>query len=131
MIDVHDLAGTPTVNDFLFRVGNNDTPYGTDLNNPADDWPWAPAPTSITVRAGAGLDGADRVTLDLGRRGDQKCWLQVTMLATDTTGLAANDVFYVGNAVGESGNSASRRVGECDGRDRRRNNPHSPFLRHP
>ena len=37
----------------------------------------------------------------------RNCWLQVTVLATDATGLAENEVFYVGNAVGESGNSAT------------------------
>ena len=30
-----------------------------------------------------------------------KQWLEVTVLATTNTGLAANDVFYFGNAVGE------------------------------
>jgi hypothetical protein len=33
----------------------------------------------------------------------QKTWLQVTVLAGGATGLARNDVFYFGNAVGESG----------------------------
>ena len=105
MIDVQNLPATPTVDDFLFRMGNDDKPYGNDLNNPADDWPWAPAPIAITVRAGAGLDGADRVTLIWADGAIRNCWLQVTLRATDNTGLAANDVFYVGNAVGESGNA--------------------------
>ena len=34
-------------------------------------------------------------------------WLQVTVLANADTGLAEADVFYFGNAVGESGNSMS------------------------
>ena len=53
MIDVRNLGGTPTVDDFRFRMGNNDRPYGTDLSSPADDWPGAPVPASITVRPGA------------------------------------------------------------------------------
>src|SRR5205085_4741561 len=32
-------------------------------------------------------------------------WLQVTMLANADTGLAAPDVFYVGNLIGHSGQS--------------------------
>ena len=32
-------------------------------------------------------------------------WLQVTVLANDKTGLPQPDVFYFGNAVGESGDS--------------------------
>jgi len=37
----------------------------------------------------------------------RKTWLQVTVLANARTGLASADVFYFGNAVGESGNSAA------------------------
>jgi hypothetical protein len=33
-------------------------------------------------------------------------WLRVRMLPTPRTGLSAPDVFYVGNAVGETGNRA-------------------------
>ena len=50
MIDVYGLPGTPTLNDFLFRMGNDNKPYGNDLNNPDDDWPWAPDPIAIAVR---------------------------------------------------------------------------------
>ena len=37
----------------------------------------------------------------------QNEWLQVTVLADADTGLSANDVFYYGNAVGETGNSTT------------------------
>jgi len=37
-------------------------------------------------------------------------WLQVTVKATVNTGLTANDVFYFGNAVGETGNSPTDAV---------------------
>ena len=47
MIDVQRLPGTPTLNDFLFRWGNDSQPYGNDLNSPDDDWPWAPDPIVI------------------------------------------------------------------------------------
>jgi len=59
MVDVHNLLGTPSANDFVFRVGNDDLPYGSDPNNSADDWPLAPAPLEIAMREGAGLDGSD------------------------------------------------------------------------
>ena len=35
-----------------------------------------------------------------------KEWLQVTLKANEHTGLAVPDVFYFGNAVGESGKSS-------------------------
>ena len=46
----------------------------------------------------------------LGRPRDRRQWLQVTVKATDNTGLAASDVFYFGNAPGESGNAAGNAI---------------------
>jgi hypothetical protein len=127
MIDLHGLSSTPTLNDFLFRVGNDNEPYGDDLDDSADDWPWAPDPIAIAMRPGAGQDGADRVTLIWEDGLIRNCWLQVTVLATDATGLAENEVFYVGNAVGESGNSTTDALVNATDEIGARNNPHSPF----
>jgi hypothetical protein len=77
-------------------VGNDNTPAS---------WASAPAPTSITVRAGAGLGGSNRITIIWADGAIKNQWLQVT--AKTSLGLAAADVFYFGNAVGETGNSAS------------------------
>ena len=67
MIDLYGLPGTPTLNDFLFRKGNDNKPYGNDLNDPADDWPWAPDPIAVAVRpVGPGRRGPGDA--DLGRR---------------------------------------------------------------
>jgi len=98
ILDIANLAGTPTVSDFEFRVGNDWDP---------DNWPLAPAPSSITVRAGAGVGGSDRVTLIWPDNAMQKTWLRVTVKATANTGLSSPDVFYFGNAIGETGNSSS------------------------
>ena len=127
IIDVLNLWGTPTVDDFLLRTGNDNAPDGSDPNDPADDWPRAPDPVSITVRPGAGVGGADRVTLIWDDGAIQRRWLQVTMLANNATGLAQSDVFYVGNAVGESGNSTTDAIVNATDEIGARNNPHSPF----
>ena len=74
-------------------MGNDDTP---------GDWSDAPAPASVTVRTGAGAGGSDRVTIVWADNAIQNQWLQVTVLAAGT-GLAADDVFYFGNAPGDSG----------------------------
>jgi len=95
MIDV-TVNGALGANDFAFKVGNSDT-----LVN----WSTAPTPSSISVRYGAGSGGSDRVTLIWADNAIQKQWLQVTVKATVNTGLAADDVFYFGNAIGETGNS--------------------------
>ena len=89
MVDIANLPGTPTASDFTFKVGNDNTPAL---------WSAAPAPASITVRAGAGTGGSDRVTLiwnDNNLDGVVDAneavanqWLQVTVKATANTGLA-------------------------------------------
>ncbi len=102
MIDLElpsDGGGTLSpADDFDFKVGNSNTP-GT----------WVDASTlpTVTIRAGAGLSGSDRVTLIWPAGSIKKQWLQVTVLATANTGLPAPVVFYFGNAIGECGNSTA------------------------
>ncbi|MBW7991460.1 MAG: hypothetical protein FVQ84_15810 [Planctomycetes bacterium] len=96
MFDIDSLTGAPSASDFQFRVGNNDNPAG---------WAAAPWLSSISLRSGAGNGGSDRVTLLWGPNEIQKQWLQIIVLPTSTTGLLSADIFYFGNAIGESGNS--------------------------
>jgi hypothetical protein len=104
MIDIAGLPGTPSADDFEFKAGNNDDP---------SSWTEHAAPTTIAVRLGAGVNGSDRVTLiwpnhdRLNPAGTAVAnqWLQVRVKATADTGLAADDVFYFGNAIGETGNA--------------------------
>jgi hypothetical protein len=100
MLDVAALGNGAalTAADFTFKAGVSATP---------DTWAAAPAPSSITVRPGAGFGGADRVTITWADNAIQNKWLQITMKATANTGLAAPDVFYFGNMMGETGNSAT------------------------
>ena len=99
MVDIQGLAGTPTEEDFEFLVGSSQ-----DLGQ------WrAPAqkPQSITVRQGEGANGSDRVTITWKDGAIRDQWLRVTVRATAATGLAAEDVFYFGNAIGDTGDSAA------------------------
>jgi hypothetical protein len=99
MVDVTGLPpGQLTAGDFEFRVGNSNTP---------GSWASAPAPSSVSRRDGAGAGGSVRVTLVWPDGAVRNQWLRVAVLASARTGLAAADVFYFGNAVGESGNSTS------------------------
>lgn len=84
--------------DFTFKAGTS-----TDVTR----WAAAPAPVNIVVRQGRGTGGGDRVELIWADGMILNQWLQVSLLANTHTGLAANDTFYFGNAVGESGNSAT------------------------
>jgi len=84
--------------DFLFRVGNNDHP---------ENWSSAPEPISVLPYAGIGPGGSDRVIIIWTDGAIANKWLQVTVRATPNTGLTGDDVFYFGNAVGDTGNNAA------------------------
>ncbi len=102
MIDIAGSHPSITASDFIFRVGNNNTPSG---------WATATDPLSISVRAGAGVSGSDRVEIIWANSAIAKTWLQVITLANANTGLSQKpgypageaDVFFFGNAVGNSG----------------------------
>ena len=115
MVDFDHLPGTVTAADFEFKMGNTTTP---------DTWMPAPAPLSVTVRQ---VNGIDRVTIIWADNAIQNTWLQVTVKATANTGLAQNDVFYYGNAVGESGNSATNTLVNSADDVGARLNPRTPF----
>ena len=55
---------------------------------------------AVTVRAGAGVGGSDRVELIWPDNTIHNQWLQVTVLADADTGLATPDVFYFGSEPG-------------------------------
>ena len=98
MVDIIGLAAAPTVEDFEFHVGNDDDPAGW---TPVADEP------AISVRPGEGIGGSDRVTIIWADNAIQKQWLQVTVRQGGNIGLSQPDVFYYGNAIGESGNSTT------------------------
>ncbi len=95
MIDLQNPTNGTAIDasDFVFRNGNED---------PSAAWTAAPQPASVTVRSGAGVGGADRVVISWDDNLIRNTWLEVTVLANGRTGLASNDVFYFGNAVGDS-----------------------------
>lgn len=108
MIDTSNVPSTVALEDFIFKVGNSNDP---------STWIAGPTPVQIGFRAGGGTGGSDRITLvwtDNNRNGVDEAneaphgkWLQMTLLSNAKTGLAASDVFYFGNAIGEAGNDAS------------------------
>lgn len=98
MVDILGLGSSAlTASDFFFHTGNNNDPT---------TWSVAPVP-SISVRTGAGSGGSDRITLIWADNAIQNEWLQIGILNTTATGLSAPDVFYFGNAIGETGNDPS------------------------
>ncbi|MFC1757753.1 tandem-95 repeat protein [Planctomycetota bacterium] len=97
-----DIANHPSANDialsnFEFRVGRND-----DVSN----WQTAPTPEMLIRSGHAGSDNA-RITFTWPDNAIQQTWLQVRMKSNANTLLASDDVFYFGNAIGETGNSVT------------------------
>lgn len=96
-----DLSGSHpgiTASDFVFRIGNNNAP---------STWAAAPAPLAVSVRAGAGVGGSDRIEITWANGAIVNRWLEVTLLATAATGLSESDVSFWGNKVADSGTSPS------------------------
>lgn len=93
MIDIQGLQGTPSSTDFDFKVGNDDFPDT-----------WSPVATDPTISLSP-LDAiTDRITLEFPNNLISNQWLQVTVKASPNTGLKSDEVFYFGNAIGETGN---------------------------
>ena len=106
-----DIAGLPeggaasiSADDFEFRAGNSSDPAS---------WRTAPEPLTVAVRS-TGTDGPARVSMVWADGVVRNRWLQVTVKANERTGLAAIDVFFFGNLIGETGNAARPRVSRHD-----------------
>ncbi len=111
LIDIDNLPNDGadlTASDFEFRVGNDDTPDSAGV------WPAAPAPSSISVLAGGGDNGSDRVVISWPDNAIDNTWLQVSVKANNNTALPEDFTlptsgmgaqFYFGNAIGESGST--------------------------
>ena len=98
IVDIANLPGTITVGDFQFMTWNGVTAGGFLANG---------SPPTITSIPGGGSGGSTRIKIEFADNAIRDTWLRVTMLASANTGLATNDVFYFGHAMGDAnvGNS--------------------------
>ena len=85
-----------SASDFIFKVGNNNAP---------SSWVAAPAPAGVSVVPGGGVGGSDRVIITWAAGAIRNQWLEVQVKANANTGLAAADVHFWGNRIGDSGTS--------------------------
>jgi hypothetical protein len=85
-----------TANDFVLKVGNNNSPSA---------WAAAPSPSAVSVIAGGGVSGSDRVEITWNTGAIRNSWLEVRVLANANTGLDAADVFFWGSRVADTGTS--------------------------
>ena len=120
------LAGETATYDNItnFSEGINGIIIDADLTNPSafsvndlelsvgagsqqSDYSLLGVDAEVTVRIGEGVGGSDRITIILPNGSVTNEFLQVRVLANSTTGLSADDVFYFGNAIGDTGNSST------------------------
>jgi len=85
-----NLAGI-TSSSFQFAVWS-------DFSNANPNFITANPTVSVSTFAGGGASGSNRVKLSFDNNVIQNAWLRVTVLANTNTGLAADDIFYFGNA---------------------------------
>ena len=110
--------------DLTLRVSGTSTPTLPANWNTPSSWSAAPAPASLTVRAGGGAGGSDRVEITWNDGAMKNEWLEVTVKAEPTghTGLATSTTFFFGNLVAMSGvsNAGSNAItGTADDLDAR------------
>jgi hypothetical protein len=106
IVDVSHLAENITIDDFEFRTGNSNTP---------DSWGSLAANATVTVLAGQGVGGSNRIKIEFPDGAITNEWLQVRMLANGNTNLRQDDIFYFGNSVGDTLTESSNVV--VDSRD--------------
>jgi hypothetical protein len=85
------------------EVAGEDFEFSMSGTGGAEPWVAPPQPVSISRRAGAGVDGSDRLTLVWPDGSIVNRWLRVTVKAREDNDFAADDVFHFGNLVGETG----------------------------
>jgi hypothetical protein len=98
LLDVKGLRRELTVDDFEFAM---------TASGGGAEWAAAPAPAMIGRRAGAGVDGSDRVTLIWPDGSIVNRWLRVAVKAREDNDFAADDVFYFGNLTGDTGDDVT------------------------
>jgi hypothetical protein len=98
---VVDMAGLPesttpsqVLSSLLFSVWNGISADGFA------SLPSAAVP-SVAIERGAGVGGSARVRISFPDNTIQNTWLRVEVIANANTGLVSNDVFYVGNIIGD------------------------------
>jgi hypothetical protein len=107
MVDVAGHPAGPVIGDFGFRV-----------SDPAASGEWIDGPVpALSVRAGEGVGGSDRVTLIWPDGAIVDQWIEVTVKSDANgggLGLVDDDVFYFGSSVGDCDGDGAVGAGDYD-----------------
>jgi hypothetical protein len=96
VIEVENIQYQPQLDEFEFRTGNTTTPSA---------WSLLTVPPTMTVETLAA--GKVRIYFTWPDNTITKQWLEVLVKAKGPMGLPLDDVFYFGNAIGETGNQTA------------------------
>ena len=77
--------------------------YSAGTYNNIGTWNTAPTPSGFSVILGGGTNGSDRIEITWNAGDIANEWLEVNVDSNVNTGLSSPDIFYFGNAVGDSG----------------------------
>ncbi|HYW79390.1 MAG TPA: hypothetical protein VE890_07410, partial [Thermoguttaceae bacterium] len=115
MVDIAGLANPDNLSDadLTFMVGNG------------SGWTQAPVPSSLSIEQGPAWDY--NVTITWPDNAIENQWLQVTVKATENTGLLEDDIFYFGNAIGEAGDNPLNTIVNATDEIVARNFQHGPL----
>ncbi len=118
MVDLQSGLGTHTAitaGDISFKV--SPTTFVTTTYNQLSTWSAGPTPAAVSVRIGAGQGGSDRLEITFGTGVVKNEWLEVNVHSGGHTGLSANDVFYFGSIIGDSGAADTVLLAKTDAND--------------
>jgi hypothetical protein len=100
--DIQNLASSsdPTADDFVFQM----SPQGSfsEILNPAQSWPLAPAPSSVSTSALSEPDNVSRISIEWANNQIENRWLRITVKANENTGLMQPHLYYIGHLRGET-----------------------------
>lgn len=99
IVDIANAFGSLTIDDFNFATGGNSSSSGFTTLAGASLTAVNP---QVTQYVGGGLNGSTRSKITFSNGSLTNTWLRVTVLANANTGLQFDDVFYFGNAVGDT-----------------------------
>ncbi len=118
MVDLQSGIGTHTAitaGDITFLV--SPATFVTTTYNQLSTWSAGPTPAAVSVRIGAGQGGSDRLEITFGTGVVKNEWLEVNVHSGGNTGLSANDVFYFGSVIGDSGAADTVLLAKTDAND--------------
>lgn len=103
VFDVQNLASATSINSDDFQIQVSPSGAFDQADNPPQNWPIGPSPSSIVVQVGS----PSRVLVQWTSGQIMNRWLRITIRSTASTGLSSPETFYLGHLAGKVLSSSS------------------------